>query len=89
MADKRKSTNLPSKAEIKEHSKKEEPKKTLWVQVRLFPIWLRILLVLAVIVVAAMLGVMVGYGIIGDGEPKDALRWSTWRHIWDIMSGRT
>lgn len=89
MAEKKKRNDLPTKAETEGHSNKEEPNKTLWVQVRLFPIWLRIVLVLVLFAVAAMLGAMVGYGIIGDGEPQDALRWETWRHIWDIMSGTT
>lgn len=65
-----------------------KPKKTWWVQVRLFPIWLRILLVLALLAAAATAGAMVGYGVIGDGNPKDALKWETWQHILDIMSGR-
>lgn len=59
-----------------------------WVQIRLFPIWLRILLFLILIVVIATIGVMVGYGVIGEGNPKDALRMETWRHIFDIMGGK-
>lgn len=70
-----------------EKEQTQAPKKTMWVQIRLFPIWLRILIVLALIVLACVLGVMVGYGVIGDGEPKDALKWETWQHILDIMSG--
>ena len=66
----------------------KQPKKTWWVQIRLFPIWLRIILVLALVVLAAALGAMVGYGILGDGEPRDALKWETWQHIIDIMSGK-
>ncbi|WP_255473297.1 DNA-directed RNA polymerase subunit beta [Planomicrobium sp. CPCC 101110] len=60
-----------------------------WVRIRLFPIWLRILIILAILIVAMVLGVMVGYGVIGDGEPADALKWRTWQHIIDIMSGRS
>ena len=77
----------------KEHKNEEaagetQQKKTWWVQIRMFPIWLRIILVAALIVGAAALGAMVGYGILGDGEPKDALKWETWQHILDIMSGK-
>ena len=76
----------------KEHKEEvvpeNEQKKTWWVQIRLFPIWLRIILVLALVVLAAALGAMVGYGILGDGEPRDALKWETWQHILDIMSGK-
>ncbi|MEZ0482017.1 DNA-directed RNA polymerase subunit beta [Planococcus sp. SSTMD024] len=64
-------------------------KKTRWVQIRLFPIWLRILLVVALLVVMAALGAMVGYGVIGDGNAGDALKWETWQHIFDIMRGVT
>nr|WP_316046874.1 DNA-directed RNA polymerase subunit beta [Planococcus glaciei] len=42
----------------------------------------------ALIALAMVLGVMVGYGVIGDGEPADALKWETWQHILDIMSGK-
>lgn len=77
----------------KEHKKGDandgkKQKKTWWVQIRLFPIWLRIILVLVLIVLAAALGAMVGYGVIGDGEPRDVLKWETWQHIIDIISGK-
>ncbi|ANU18036.1 hypothetical protein BBI11_13765 [Planococcus maritimus] len=64
-------------------------KKTRWVQIRMFPIWLRILLVIALLVVMAALGAMIGYGVIGDGSAGDALKWETWQHIFDIMRGVT
>ncbi|MFP3355873.1 DNA-directed RNA polymerase subunit beta [Planococcus sp. SIMBA_143] len=64
-------------------------KKTRWVQIRMFPIWLRILLVIALLVVMAALGAMIGYGVIGDGNAGDALKWETWQHIFDIMRGVT
>ncbi|WP_077591024.1 DNA-directed RNA polymerase subunit beta [Planococcus lenghuensis] len=67
--------------------KDRQNKKTWWVQIRLFPIWLRVVLVLVLLGLAAAGGAMVGYGIIGDGEPRDALRWETWQHIFDIMEG--
>lgn len=67
---------------------KAAPKTTGWVQIRLFPIWLRIIIVLALIVIAAALGAMIGYGVIGDGKAADALKWETWQHILDIMSGK-
>jgi hypothetical protein len=67
---------------------KKEAKNTRWVQIRMFPIWLRIIIVLLLIVIAAALGSMIGYGVIGDGNAKDALKWETWQHIIDIMSGK-
>jgi hypothetical protein len=65
-----------------------EIKKTWWVQIRLFPIWLRILLVLVLLMGALAAGLMIGYGYVGDGEPKDALKWETWKHIIDIVKGK-
>ncbi|MDN7241775.1 DNA-directed RNA polymerase subunit beta [Planococcus sp. N028] len=82
----------PLRREVREakEEKKTEPegKSSSWVRIRLFPIWLRIIIVLGIIALAMVLGVMVGYGVIGDGEPKDALKWSTWQHIIDIMTGQ-
>lgn len=63
-------------------------KKTKWVQIRMFPIWLRILLIIVLFAGAAALGLMVGYGVLGDGSPKDALKWETYQHILDIKNGK-
>ncbi|MBT2570921.1 DNA-directed RNA polymerase subunit beta [Planococcus sp. ISL-110] len=87
MAEQKKNFSLRKKAK-KEVSDTEKTKKTWWVQIRLFPIWLRIILVIALIALAAVLGAMVGFGVIGDGNPADALKWETWQHILDIMSGK-
>jgi hypothetical protein len=59
-----------------------------WVQLRLIPIWLRIILVVILWVVIAAVGLNVGYSLIGDGQAKDALKWSTWQHLLDIMNGK-
>lgn len=66
----------------------EKTKKTHWVQIRMFPIWLRILLVTALFAGAAAAGLMVGYGVLGDGEPKDALKWKPYQHILEIKDGK-
>lgn len=66
----------------------DDMNKTWWVQIRLFPIWLRIVLIFALIGVSIAAGLMVGYGYIGDGEPKNALKWETWQHIIDILKGK-
>ncbi len=70
------------KAEAKEHQK------TWWVQIRLFPIWLRIILVTALVAGASAAGLIIGYGYIGDGDPKDALKWEVWQHILDMLNGK-
>lgn len=57
------------------------------VRLRLIPIWLRILLVLLLFIVAATIGLMFGYAGLGDGNATDALKWSTWQHMLDIIRG--
>ncbi|HLQ97249.1 MAG TPA: DNA-directed RNA polymerase subunit beta [Candidatus Dormibacteraeota bacterium] len=52
---------------------------------RIFPIWLRIIVVLIFSVTALIAGLMIGYGIVGDGVPTDALKFETWQHIIDIV----
>ena len=73
----------------KEPARETAPtKQTKWVQIRMFPIWLRILIVLILLTVAAAAGLMVGYGVIGEGKPMDALKWETYQHILDIKDGK-
>ncbi|GGA21141.1 DNA-directed RNA polymerase subunit beta [Psychrobacillus lasiicapitis] len=72
----------------KEQEQTAEPKKTYWVQIRMFPIWLRILLCIILFAGAAATGLMVGYGVLGDGKPTDALKWETYQHILDIKDGK-
>ncbi|WP_297989626.1 DNA-directed RNA polymerase subunit beta [Anoxybacillus sp.] len=52
---------------------------------RLIPIWLRLLLVLCFITMSALAGAMVGYGVLGDGNPFEALKPTTWQHIIDLI----
>jgi len=61
---------------------------TKWVQIRMFPIWLRILLIILFLVGAAMAGLMIGYGVLGEGEPMNALKWETYQHMIDIKDGK-
>lgn len=74
----------------KQKSVKEETsdKRRIWVQIRLLPIWLRIVLVLLLLTGAAILGALIGYGYVGDGQPADALKKETWIHILDIIKGK-
>lgn len=52
---------------------------------RLIPIWLRLLIVAILVGISITVGVMVGYGVIGDGEALDALKISTWKHLLDLI----
>src|SRR5690625_5264423 len=54
-------------------------------RVRIFPLWLRIIIIGILSVAALMAGLMIGYGVIGDGVPLDALKVETSQHIIDIV----
>lgn len=54
-------------------------------RIRIFPIWLRIIIVIILAIFALVGGLMIGYGIIGDGNPIDVLKVETWQHIIDIV----
>ena len=73
------------------NNEQEQPKKRTpkWVQVRLFPILIRLLLITALAAGSLVIGLMVGYGVIGDGNPSDALKKETWTHIIDIVTKDT
>jgi lipopolysaccharide/colanic/teichoic acid biosynthesis glycosyltransferase len=80
----------PEKAERKEQRKKQkaEKKKNKKPKRRIFPIWLRIIVVILLCALALMFGLMVGFGVIGDGNPTDVLDPDLWRHIVDIVKGK-
>lgn len=73
----------------RENTTSEDGKEKIgrWVQIRLLPIWLRVLLFLIGAALAAVLGVMFGFGVIGDGKASDALKPETWQHIWKMIKG--
>ena len=66
----------------------EVPKKRLWVQMRILPIYVRVILVILLLVVVAIIGLTIGYGYMGDGNPSDVLKKETWTHILDIVKGK-
>jgi len=87
--------NLLEKRKTKQAHKKEqiehednEPKRTFWVQIRLIPIWLRIILIALLLVLVSIIGLQIGFSYIGDGDPKDVLKKETWTHILDIIDGK-
>jgi cobalamin biosynthesis Mg chelatase CobN len=80
-----------SDSEAKSKDAKQQKEKRLSKQnkktarVRIFPLWLRIIIIGILSVAALMAGLMIGYGVIGDGTPLDALKVETWQHIIDIV----
>src|SRR5699024_3963133 len=60
--------------------RKEEGKKHKKPRRRAFPIWLRLVVIILLAAVALASGLMIGYGVIGDGVPIDALKKETSQH---------
>lgn len=83
-----KTTSRVARKKVKIEKKEKATNKTFWVQIRMIPIWLRIILVALILVGAIALGVTIGYGYLGDGDPADALKIETWTHILDIINGK-
>ena len=54
------------------------------IRIRLIPIWLRLVLLLAGIVCMATLGTLIGYSVMGDGKPYEIFDKETWIHIIDL-----
>ena len=65
-----------------------EPKEELGMKfrIRLFPIWLRIIVVVLSVFVAFVIGSMIGYGVIAVGNPTGVLQKSTWTYIVDLVN---
>ncbi|WP_077623418.1 DNA-directed RNA polymerase subunit beta [Sediminibacillus massiliensis] len=84
--EKKNAKNSTDTSEEKDQRKaaKQEKKK---LRRRIFPIWLRIIVVLVLCALALILGLMFGYGVLGDGNPTDALEKDTWQHILEIVRG--
>jgi hypothetical protein len=79
------------KEERQEEKQAEQRALRLWKRerIRMVPIWLRLVIVAVLIVVSIVTGAMIGYGVIGDGQPLDVLKPSTWQHIIDIVEKDT
>ncbi|QUW24030.1 DNA-directed RNA polymerase subunit beta [Sporosarcina sp. Marseille-Q4063] len=88
--DEKPSVETSSRKELRKAKRGEatEPKKTLWVQIRMIPIWLRLILIILLIAIVAVIGLRFGYSYIGDGNPEDVLKKETWTHIIDIIKGK-
>ncbi|MEH7156491.1 DNA-directed RNA polymerase subunit beta, partial [Neobacillus drentensis] len=55
------------------------------VRIRLIPIWLRLVLLVAFMFISVTVGAIVGYGIIGGGKVSEVFQQSTWTHIIDLV----
>lgn len=78
-----------SRHQVQQEMQQEKEERTpTFMRLRLIPIWLRLLLVAVLCVMAAVIGLIVGYSGIGSGEAGDALKWDTWQHLLDIIEGK-
>ena len=73
-----------TREEVKKSKKTREKKKRI--RVRLFPIWLRIIIVILLLAASVVLGAMFGYAVMGSGKAKDVFEKSTWTHIIDLVN---
>jgi hypothetical protein len=55
------------------------------IRIRLIPIWLRIVLLVIFTGLFMVAGAAVGYSVLGNGDPGDVLKGSTWTHIIDLV----
>ncbi|MGC6768896.1 DNA-directed RNA polymerase subunit beta [Enterococcus sp. LJL128] len=46
---------------------------------------LKILVVISLVVILFVTGTMIGYGIVGGGDPKDVFNKEVWTHIFDFL----
>lgn len=71
-----------------EVKKADDSKPVRWVQIRILPIYVRVLLVVILIALAIIGGAYIGYSILGDGAGSDIFKKGTWTHIVDIINGK-
>ncbi|MFA1822475.1 DNA-directed RNA polymerase subunit beta [Virgibacillus oceani] len=79
LAAEEEATKSQTRKQRKEKRNERKPRR------RIFPLWLRIIVILILAVGALAAGLMIGFGVIGDGTPTDVLKVETWQHIMDIV----
>lgn len=74
-----------SKQRSRQKSKKQ--KRTKKPIRRIFPIWLRLIVIFLLAIFALILGMIIGFSVLGDGNPLDVLSFDFWRYVLDIING--
>ncbi len=74
-----------------EFEEQQEPKteQKQKIRIRLLPIWLRLIIVVVLVVVMVIIGALIGYSVMGGGNPIDVFKVSTWTHIVDLVNKST
>lgn len=75
------------KKKVKKEKKQPELTKEIFLS-RLASTGIKLLIFFIIIIFVAIIGLMIGFGVIGEGNPVDALKWETWQHILDIINGK-
>ncbi|MBM6616713.1 DNA-directed RNA polymerase subunit beta [Bacillus suaedaesalsae] len=82
-------SEMKTREELKQNKKEKkeqrEEVRDVKIRIRLFPIWLRLIIIVLAVAVSLFAGVAIGYGVIGSGEVKDAFKESTWTHVIDLV----
>ncbi|HEU5138766.1 MAG TPA: DNA-directed RNA polymerase subunit beta [Bacillales bacterium] len=65
--------------------KKEKRRGKHKYRIRLIPIWLRLLIVVILLAASLAAGTMVGYGVVGKGDPMDVFDKQTWMHVYNVV----
>jgi len=76
----------PQRAGAKPNRKQHKEGKRSARKERSVSVWLLLVVFGSFCLMAIILGAVIGYGLIGDGAPLDALRYDTWRHIFDLVT---
>lgn len=82
---------VKTREELKKVRAQEKEKLTMRerrekIRVRLIPVWVKVTIVILLTVMSLLAGTVVGYGVIGNGKPSEALQKGTWTHILDMIN---
>jgi len=76
------------KEEPKHNRTEEQVSSKQRVRVRLFPVWLRVIVIILLMALCITLGAIIGYSVIGDGKVSDTFNKETWTHIIDLVNAK-
>ncbi|WP_185819902.1 DNA-directed RNA polymerase subunit beta [Salibacterium salarium] len=74
-------------ASAQDNSSGEKKKSRRDRRIRLVPIWARLLIILALLVLSLIGGLLTGYGMVGDGNSFQILKWETWDRFLEFING--
>lgn len=68
------------------NQEQREERAKVRVRVRLIPIWLRMIIVIALLALSIIAGAAFGYSVMGNGKATDIFDKSTWAHVVDLIN---